>query len=118
MKIMKNTLKIIAVSFVMLLGIGTMNAQTLKQGSDKPEVIAKQKTAQISKALELSGDQQRTIFRAFVINESNTKKNITGKDANDPTVKTLKKKYAATLQESIKNVLTPAQFKKWQTLNN
>jgi hypothetical protein len=115
---MKNIFKIIAVSFIMLVGIGTVNAQGLKQESDKPEVIAKQKTAQISKALDLSGDQQRTVFRALVINESNTKKHITGKDANDPTVKTLKKKYAATLEESIKKVLTPEQMKKWKTMNN
>lgn len=118
MKTMKNILKVVAVSFVMLLGMGSMNAQTLKQESNKPEVIAKEKTAQVSKALNLSGDQERTIFRAFVINESNTKKNIAGKDANDPTVRTLKKKYAETLEESIKKVLTADQYKKWQAMNN
>ena len=118
MKTMKNILKIVTVSFVMLLGMSTMNAQNLKQESDKPEVIAKQKTSDLTKTLDLTGDQQRSVFRALVILESNTKKNITGQDANDPTVKALKKKYAASLENTMKETLTADQYKKWLSLNN
>ena len=70
---MKNIFKIIALSFVLFLGMNTMSAQTLKQDQNRPEVVAKQQTADLSKALGLDGDQQRSVFRALVTHKAGLK---------------------------------------------
>ena len=90
---MKNIFKVIALSFVMLAGIGSMNAQSLKQDENKPEVIAKKQTAELSEQLQLNGDQQRAVFRALVSKESNYKKYVAGKDLNNAAVQADKKKF-------------------------
>ena len=115
-KTMKNLFKVIAFSFVMLLGMGTMNAQGLKQDQDRPEVIAKQRTSELSQALDLNGDQQRAVFRALVSKESNYKKHINGKSASDAAVIANKKKFDDVLNTAMKKTLTDAQYKKWLTL--
>lgn len=104
---MKNLFKIIAFSFVMLIGMGSMNAQTLKQDQDTPEVIAKTKTAKLSDALGLSGDQQRAVYRALVVKESNYRKDAANKNKHDEVFMT-----------SMKKALTDEQYKKWQSLQN
>ncbi|NNM24291.1 MAG: hypothetical protein HKO54_12150 [Flavobacteriaceae bacterium] len=115
---MKNLFKVIAFSFVMLLGMGTMNAQTLKQDESKPEVIAKKQTAELSEQLSLNGDQQRAVFRALVSKESNYKKHVLGQDVNKAAVAANKKKFDDQLKESMKQTLTADQYKKWLALQN
>lgn len=110
---MKNIVKVIALSFVMLLGMGTMSAQGLKQDQNKPEVIAKTKTADLSQKLELNGDQQRAVFRALVSKETNYKKHIVGKDLKDATVMASKKEFDNALDAAMKSTLTAAQYQKW-----
>ena len=106
-KTMKNLFKIIAFSFVMLLGLGTMSAQTLKQDQNTPEVIAKTQTAQLSDALGLTGDQQRAVYRALVVKESNYRKDAANK-----------KKHDEVFMTSMKKALTAEQYKKWQSSRN
>jgi len=113
---MKNILKVIALSVVMLAGIGTMNAQSLKQNENKPEVIAKKKTAELSEQLELTGDQQRAVFRALVAKESNYKKYVTGKDMNNAAVQADKKKFDGVLDAAMKKTLTAPQYEKWRQM--
>jgi len=113
---MKNIFKVIAISFVMLLGMGTMNAQSLKQDQNKPEVIAKKQTAELNEQLELNGDQQRAVFRALVSKETNYKKHVTGKDMTNAAVKADKKKFDDLLDASMKKTLTPAQYTKWVSI--
>ncbi len=113
---MKNIFKVIAMSFVMLAGIGSMNAQDLKQDQDRPEVIAKQQVSDLNDALQLSGDQQRTIFRALVSKASNYKKHVDGKSASDPTVIANKKKFDDVHNKIMKKTLTAEQYKKWQAM--
>lgn len=115
---MKSIFKVIAISFVMLVGMGTMDAQTLKQDQNKPEVIAKKQTAELSSELGLNGDQQRAIFRALVTNESNYKKHVNGKDLNNAAVAASKKKIDDALNASMKETLTAAQYTKWLGLRN
>ena len=110
---MKNLFKVLTVSLVMLLGMGTMNAQGLKQNQNKPEVIAKVQTAELSKELSLNGDQQRAVFRALVSKESNYKKQVNGKDMKNAAVKASKQKIDQTLEAAMKKTLTADQFKKW-----
>ncbi|MEZ4858325.1 MAG: hypothetical protein R2781_05900 [Flavobacteriaceae bacterium] len=115
---MKNLLKIIAFSFVMFLGMGSINAQTLKQDQNTPEVIAKQKTEKLSTALNLNGDQQRAVFRALVVKENNYNKDVTGKDSKNATVIANKKKHDEVFETSMKKTLTEAQYNQWKSLQN
>ncbi len=113
---MKNLFKIIAFSFVMVLGVNNVEAQTLTQDTDRPEVVAKQKTAELSETLNLSGDQQRSVFRAMVANEVNYRKHINGKDLSNAKVAADKVKFDDVLETSMKRILSKAQYKKWSAL--
>jgi|TARA_R100001132_G_C3246136_1_gene75020 predicted ATP-grasp superfamily ATP-dependent carboligase len=117
-KTMKNLFKIVTFSFVMLLGMGSMTAQTLKQDQNTPEVIAKQKTEKLSEALGLNGDQQRAVYRALVVKENNYAKDVNGKDAMNAAVVANKKKHDEVFETSMKKALTDDQYKKWQSLRN
>ncbi|MGK0427640.1 MAG: hypothetical protein ACJAUR_001754 [Ulvibacter sp.] len=113
---MKNVITVIAFTLVTLLGINSAVAQGLTQDADRPEVIAKTKTADLSETLQLNGDQQRSVFRALVANEVSYKKNISGKNPSDAQVISDKKKFDDALMTSMKKTLTPEQFEKWITL--
>ena len=115
---MKNIFKVIAFSFTMLIGMSSVNAQSLKQNQNRPEVIAKKQTQELSEKLNLTGDQQRYVFRALVSKESNYKKYVTGKNANDASVIANKKKYDEVFDINMKKTLTPEQYKKWTVLNS
>lgn len=115
---MKNVFKILAVAFVMVLGMGTMNAQTLKQDQASPEVVAKKQTETLSQALGLDGDQQRAVFRAIVVKESNYNKYVNGKDQKSADVQSAKRKHDEVFEISMKKALTDAQFKKWQSMRD
>ena len=113
---MKNILKVISVSFVMLLGIGTMTAQTLSQDETRPEVIAKKKSDLICQQLKLNDDQERSVYRAYVSKEVNYQKHVISKDLTDPKVQADRKKFDDVLDASMKQILTPAQYKQWLEL--
>ena len=113
---MKNVITVIVFALVALFTTNSAVAQSLTQDADRPEVIAKTKTAQLNEMLQLNGDQQRTVFRALVANEVSYKKQINGKDINNASVIANKKKVDAALTTSMKNTLTADQFLKWQAL--
>ena len=113
---MKNLRTIIAFTLVLILGVDSAFAQDLTQDANRPEVIAKTKTANLSEALQLNGDQQRSVFRALVANEVSYKKNIIGKNPSDAQVIADKKKIDDALIASMKKTLTAEQFEKWKTL--
>ncbi len=113
---MKNLFKIVAVALVLVFGIQNTAAQSLSQDQERPEVIAKLKTSEINDALDLTGEQQRYIFRALTANEVNMRKHVNGKDASNPEVVATKKKYDDALVQSMKKTLTPEQFAKWQKM--
>ncbi len=113
---MKNLLSVLAVSCIMLLGMGNATAQNLSQDQDRPEVIAKTKVAELSPKLDLNGDQQRSLFRAYTAHESNYKKHVIGKDIADPKVQADKKKFDDVLKKAVKESLTAEQYKKWLSL--
>jgi len=113
---MKNLFKSIAIATVFVLGIQNATAQSLSVNQDRPETIAKQKTAELSEALGLNGTQQRYIFRALTANEVDTRKNIVGKDENSPEVIAYKTKFSASLERAMKKTLTPEQFDAWKAM--
>ena len=73
---MKTLIKTLAFAFIVMLGINTSNAQGLTQSADRPEVVAKKKASELSVALDLTGDQQRSVFRALVSKEVGYKKQV------------------------------------------
>ena len=115
---MKKIFKVFAIAFIMLLGMGSMNAQTLKQDQNTPEAVAKQQTSELSEALGLNGDQQRAVFRALVVKESNYTKYVYGKDSKDAAVIAAKKKHDEVLETAMKKALTEAQYNKWQSMRD
>lgn len=96
--------------------MGNVTAQNLSQNQDRPEVIAKATVADLSAKLDLTGEQQRSLFRAYTAHQSNYKKHVTGKDISNAKVQADKKKIDDVLQVSVKKSLSEAQFKKWLTL--
>ncbi|MFT7071962.1 hypothetical protein [Patiriisocius sp. Uisw_017] len=113
---MKNLFKIVVVALVLVFGIQNTVAQSLSQDQERPEVIAKLKTSEINDAFDLTGEQQRYIFRALTANEVNLRKHVNGKDASNPEVAANKKKYDDALSQAMKKTLTPEQFAQWQKM--
>lgn len=115
---MKKLLTVIAFASAMLIGANSASAQSLKQDQDRPEVVAKKKVSDLSEQLDLTGDQQRSLFRAYVSKEVNYRKYVNGKDLSDPAVAANKKKYDDVFVAAVKKQLTAEQYKKWLTLQN
>lgn len=110
---MKNILTVLAFAATMFFGAQSVSAQSLSQDANRPEVIAKQETHVLTEDLGLNGDQTRAVFRALVAKEVNYQKNVTGKDLSNAAVKADKQKYDSELQESMKKILTAAQYSQW-----
>jgi len=113
---MKKIVTIALFSFAMFLGMNQVQAQSLSQKTSSPEVVAKQWTADLNTALGLTGTQQRAVYRAMVVKESNYQKYVTGKDASTPEVQAAMKKHDAVFEEAMKKALEPAQYKKWKEM--
>jgi len=111
---MKNLLSIIAFAFVMILSTQSISAQSLSQDQNKPEVVAKAQVAELTQQLNLTGDQSRTLYRAFVSKEVNYRKLINGKDAKSAEVIGNKNKIDKTFVASLKKTLTDKQFAEWK----
>jgi len=115
---MKNLLTVFAFITALFFGMSDMSSQNLTQDQNRPEVVAKQKVADMSQALDLTGDQQRTLFRHYASHLSNMKKHVDGKNANDPTVIANKKKYDAVFMAGVKKTISVEQFKKWTAMQD
>lgn len=100
-------------SLIILVFALAFNAQDAL-AQQKPEDIAKIKTATLSETLELTGDQQRALWRALVKKESAYAKQVTGQDLNNAAVRAAKNEIDATLEKDVKAFLTPEQFKQFQ----
>lgn len=111
---MKNLLTVFAFAASLFFGIQSASAQALSEDQNRPEVIAKQETAEITEDLGLNGDQTRAVFRAMVAKEVSYQKNINGKDQNSQAVKAEKEKADATLKQSMKKILNAEQYAKWE----
>lgn len=110
---MKNIITVFVFAVTMLLGVQSMSAQELSQDKSRPEVIAKAETAKLTKNLDLSGDQGRAVFRALVAKEVGYQKGVQGKDANNASVSSEKKKLDDQLNATMKKTLNSDQYAKW-----
>lgn len=113
---MKNLLTAFAFVTALFFGMSDLSAQNLTQDQNRPEVIAKQKVADMSQPLDLTGDQQRAMFRYYASHLSTMKKYVDGKDASNPEVAANKKKYDAVFMTGVKKTLSAAQFTKWTAM--
>ncbi len=100
------------------MGVGTQStiAQSLSQDADRPEVIAKKKVTEVSTKLGLNDSQERALFRSYTSYEMKLKKNIAGKDLNEPKVAAEKKEYMDDLKANVKKALNDEQYKQWLAL--
>jgi hypothetical protein len=110
------SIALIACSFV--LGMGSMDAQNLSAQDERPEVIAKSIVADLDANLDLNGDQERALFRAYTAHQSNMKKHVIGKDSSDPAVRQQKEKFDKVLKSSVQKSLSDAQYKKWLSMQD
>lgn len=106
---MKKFLSLMVVIFALAFNIQDTNAQ------QRPEEVAKKKVAEISQTLELTGEQQRTLWRALVKKESAYAKQIHNNDLSNPAVAAAKKDIDATYDKDLKEILTPEQYKKYKS---
>jgi len=110
---MKKLLSLIAFAFVMMLSVQTVSAQSLTEDQTRPEVVAKAQVAELTTQLGLSGDQSRTLYRAFVTKEVNYRKLVNGKDINNTQVASDKKKTDEVFMTAMKTTLNEKQYAKW-----
>ena len=115
-KVMKNIVKILVLAIIMGVGTQSTIAQSLSQDADRPEVIAKKKVTEVSTKLGLNDSQERALFRSYTSYEMKLKKNIAGKDLNEPKVAAEKKEYMDDLKANVKKALNDEQYKQWLAL--
>ncbi|HBY67425.1 MAG TPA: hypothetical protein DEG69_06525, partial [Flavobacteriaceae bacterium] len=63
------------------------------------------KVTEVSTKLELNDSQERALFRYYTSYEMKYKKNIAGKDLNEPKVAAEKKEYMDDLKANVKKTL-------------
>ena len=110
---MKNLLSIIAFAFVMMLSVQSISAQSLSEDQTRPEIVAKAQVSQLQKQLNLTGDQTRTLYRAFVVKEVDYREKVNGKDVNNSQVAADKKKIDTDFTDAMKATLTVDQYTDW-----
>ena len=113
---MKNLFSLVAFVIIMLLSVQNVSAQNISQNQDRPEVKAKTQLLELSNQLELTGEQQRTLYRALVTNEVSIRKSEL--DENKTTMVIDKKKADELFYAEMKKTLTAQQFTKWESSLN
>lgn len=98
------------VSFWVILFAIAFSSQQL-MGQKKPEEIAKMKVTELNETLELTGDQQRALWRAFVKKESAYARQVAGQDLSIAVVANAKNEIETTLDKEVKAILTSEQYK-------
>lgn len=98
---MKKITVLLVLVFALFVGAQAVSAQ------QKPEEIAKAKVAELSTQLDLTGEQQRALFRVFVKNEAAKAKNASQIDL---------KAMQSVFEKELKAELTDEQHKKYLTL--
>jgi len=111
---MKKILTLFAFAGCLMFGVQTASAQSLTEDQNRPEVIAKEETSQLTDELGLSGDQTRAVFRALVAKKVAYQKHVDGKDANSAAVQAEKKKADDAYNASMKKILKADQYSQWQ----
>lgn len=107
---MKKLFTLLVFTFAMVLGTQTVSAQEAKKVHEAPEVVAKEKVHQLHTQVNLSGEQQTALFRAYVAKDYNYNKYLTGLDKNSADYKKKKAEYDASFDETAKRTLSAEQY--------
>jgi len=110
---MKRLLSIAVITCGFIIGMGSVSAQDMTAQDQRPEVIAKSIVADLDAKLDLNGDQERALFRAYTAHQSNMKKHVIGKNSSDPAVQQQKAKFDKLLKSSVQKALNSSQYTKW-----
>ena len=110
---MKSFFKLALLTLVFGLFSQNTQAQTLSESGDKPDVVAKAELEKLDKDLDLTDEQERTLFRALVKREVEYRKSVKGKDPNNPNVSHVALKLEENFNNEMKATLTEKQYKKW-----
>lgn len=110
---MKRFFKLALIALVFGLGSQSIQAQTLSESADKPDVVAKAELAKLDKALDLSDEQERTLFRVLLAKEVDYRKSVKGKDPENQNVVWSARKIKENFEKGMKEALTDKQYKKW-----
>src|SRR5690554_8198468 len=111
---MKKILSTATLGVLLFLGSIAVQAQGLTVSDNRPENIAKEKVSMINEQLDLSGDQERALFRAYVKREVGIKKHIENKDSNSQAVQNQKALLNKDLEKAVEKELTAEQFEQWK----
>ena len=114
---MKNLLTIGAIAFIFAIGTQSLQAQSLSTDRNRPEEIAKVKLADLDKSLNLTDEQERSLFRALVQNEVNHSRYASDKVSPEKK-KSNSIKFNAQLDDSAKKILSDEQYKRWLLLKD
>lgn len=110
---MKKVINILSIVFFLFLGSTMVQAQGLAVPVDRSETVAKEMISLIQEKIELSGDQQRALFRAYVKREVGLRKYA---GDNSPEVIQQKEKLNTDLEKAVKKELTTEQFSQWKNM--
>lgn len=101
-------------SFVALFFVGMFSSVAQ---SDKPSVQlqanAKQQTYEMHQLVQLSGEQQSAVFKALV--DANQNMEVLNKKKDVKSTAKLKGEVSAQLDKRLKAILTPEQYKTYQS---
>jgi len=111
---MKKLFTLLAFVFAIALSTQSGYSQGITENAEKPDIVAKAQLEKVSSSLNLSDDQERTLFRVFLAREVNLRKNVNGKDLENPNVSYSVKKIAENFEKGMKETLTEDQFSKWK----
>ena len=110
---MKNLIKIGILGAFVLLGLNQVTAQELSKDQNRPEVIAKAEIEKVDAKLNLSDEQERALFRAYVGKIVSYRKSVDGKDASSTAVAAAKDKIDTNFNAAVKKVLGDDKYKAW-----
>jgi len=105
---MKKYITLFSVIALFFFGMHVSVAQNAK--NQRPEAIAKQKTYELHKIVDLTGEQQSQVFKVLVEEETN----MTGIEKNAKDIATVQEAKAGILENTekrLKTILTPDQYK-------
>lgn len=96
-------------SMVALFFVGMQTTMAQDVNDQRPEPIAKQKTYELHKLVDLTGDQQGEVFKVLVEEQTN----LSGIEENTRSIADAQEAKLAVLENTkkrLKSILTPEQY--------
>lgn len=110
---MKKYISLFSFIALFFVGMQVSSAQS-SQRQLSAEAVAKQKTLELHELVTLTGDQQGEVFKVLVDSEQNMGE-LLKKDISDKFRQEGIKTMNTRVQEGLKKILTPSQYKMYET---